>query len=121
MILSLLYIAINLSWVIYKAMLSHCLKCRKNTKSKNSKVVKTKNWRIMVTSSYAVCGIKTLRFIKDQEASEILSTLQLLIQYYLINLLVLLKDHGYRRDIASMVYKFFDKNTKGSTVKNQIM
>ena len=53
-------------------MLSHCFKCRKNTKSKNTKVVKTKNWRIMVTSSCAVCGIKTMRFIKDQEASKIL-------------------------------------------------
>ena len=27
---------------IYKTMLSHCLKCRKNTESKNRKVVRTK-------------------------------------------------------------------------------
>ena len=28
-------------------MLSYCLKCRKNAKTKNPKVVKTKNGRIM--------------------------------------------------------------------------
>ena len=42
-------------WTIYETMLSHCLKCRKNTKSKNSKVVKTKNRRIMLLSKYTVC------------------------------------------------------------------
>ena len=29
-------------------MLSNCLKCRKNTESKNPKVVMTKNGRIMI-------------------------------------------------------------------------
>ena len=32
---------------MYKTMLSHCLKCRKNTESQNSEVLKTKNGRIM--------------------------------------------------------------------------
>ena len=32
----------------YLAMLSYCLKCRKNIESKNPEVVKTKNRRIMV-------------------------------------------------------------------------
>ena len=31
-------------------MLSYCLKCRKNTESKNPEVVKTKNGRIMLLS-----------------------------------------------------------------------
>ena len=31
-------------------MLSYCLKCRKNTESKNLKVVKTKNGRRMLSS-----------------------------------------------------------------------
>ena len=31
-------------------MLSYCLKCRKNAKTKNPKVVKTKNGRIMLLS-----------------------------------------------------------------------
>ena len=46
-------------------MLSYCLKCRKNTESKNTKVVKTKNGRIMLLSK---CG-------KEQEASGLLSSL----------------------------------------------
>ena len=31
-------------------MLSYCLKCRKNTESKNPKLVKNKNGRIMLLS-----------------------------------------------------------------------
>ena len=39
-------------------MLSHCLKCQKNTESKNPKVAKTKNVRIMLLSKCAVCDSK---------------------------------------------------------------
>ena len=39
-------------------MLSYCSKCRKNTKIKNTEVVKTRNGRIMLLSKYAVCGSK---------------------------------------------------------------
>ena len=39
-------------------MLSYCLKCRKNAKTKNPKVVKAKNGRIMLLSKSAVCGSK---------------------------------------------------------------
>ena len=39
-------------------MLSNCLKCRKNTESKNPKVVKTKNRRLMLLSKYLVCDSK---------------------------------------------------------------
>ena len=56
-------------------MLSYCLKCRKNPESKNPKVVKMQNGRIMLSSNCAVCGSKKLRFIKNQEASELLSSL----------------------------------------------
>ena len=35
-------------------MLLYCLKCRKNTESKNPKVARTKNGRIMLLSKYAV-------------------------------------------------------------------
>ena len=35
-------------------MLSYCLKCRKNTESKNPKVVRTKNRRIMLLSKCTV-------------------------------------------------------------------
>ena len=39
-------------------MLLYCLKCRKNTESKNPQVVKTKNGRIMLLSRFAVCDSK---------------------------------------------------------------
>ena len=39
-------------------MLLYCLKCKKNTESKNPKVVKTKNGRIMLLSKCAVCDSK---------------------------------------------------------------
>ena len=56
-------------------MLSYCLKCRKNTEIKNPKVVKTKNGRTMLSSNCAVCGCKKSKFIKEQEASVLLSSL----------------------------------------------
>ena len=45
-------------------MLTYCLKCGKNTESKNSKVVRTKNRRIMLLSKCEVCDSKKLKFIK---------------------------------------------------------
>ena len=56
-------------------MLSYCLNCRKNTKTKNPKVVRTKNGRIMPLSKCAVCDCKKLTFIKEQEVSGLLSSL----------------------------------------------
>ena len=56
-------------------MLSYCLKCRKNTESKNPKVARTKNGRIMLLSKYKVCDSKKAKFIKEQEASGLLSSL----------------------------------------------
>ena len=56
-------------------MLSYCLKCRKNTESKNSKVVKTKNRRTMLLSKCAECDSKKSKFIKEQEAGGLLSSL----------------------------------------------
>ena len=56
-------------------MLWYCLKCRKNTESKNLKVARTKNGRIMLLSKCAVCDSKNSKFIKHQEASGLLSSL----------------------------------------------
>ena len=56
-------------------MLSHCLKCRKNTESKNPKIARTKNGRIMLLSKCAGCDSKTSKFIKQAEASGLLSSL----------------------------------------------
>ena len=56
-------------------MLSYCLKCRKDTESKNPKVVRTKNGRTMLLSKCAVCNSKKSKFLKEQEASGLLSSL----------------------------------------------
>ena len=39
-------------------MLWYCLKCRKNTESKNPKVARTKNGRIVLLPKCAVCYSK---------------------------------------------------------------
>ena len=56
-------------------MLSYCLKCRKNTESKNPNVVSTKNGRILLLSKCSVCDSKKSKFIKMQEARGLLSSL----------------------------------------------
>ena len=50
-------------------MLSYCFKCWKHTESKNQKVARAKNGRIMVLSKSAVRGSKKSKFIKEQEAT----------------------------------------------------
>ena len=55
-------------------MLSYCLKCKKNTKSKKIQKLEKQKPK-MVTSNCAVCGSKNLRFIKEQEASVLLRNL----------------------------------------------
>ena len=56
-------------------MLPYFLKCRKNTESKNPKVARTKNGRIMLLSKRAVCDRKKSKFIKQQKASGLLNSL----------------------------------------------
>ena len=56
-------------------MLSYCLMCRKTTESKNPKVVTTKNGRIMILQKCDVCESKISKFIKEQEASALSSSL----------------------------------------------
>ena len=60
-------------------MLSYCLKCGKNTESKNSKIVNTNNGRILLLSICAVCDSKKSKFIKEQEASGLLGSLGIMI------------------------------------------
>ena len=56
-------------------MLSYyCLKSRKNTESKNPKVARTKNGRIMLLSNCVVWDSKKWKFIKQQD-SGLLSSL----------------------------------------------
>ena len=54
-------------------MLSYCLKCRKNTESRNPKVVRTKNGRIILLSKCSVCNSKKSTFLKEPKARGILS------------------------------------------------
>ena len=56
-------------------MKSYCLKCRKDTENINPKISKTSNGRTMVLWKCEICGSKKSRFIKNQEAKELLSTL----------------------------------------------
>ena len=58
-------------------MLSYCLKCRKNTESKNLKAVRTKDRRKILLPKSAVCNsnLITVEFLKDQEAKGILGNL----------------------------------------------
>ena len=58
-------------------MLLYCLKCRKNTESKNPKFTRKKNGRIMLLSKCAVCISKKSKFIKQQEANGLLSSLEI--------------------------------------------
>ena len=54
-------------------MKTYCVKCRKNTENIDSKMVRTKNNRLVMQSKYSVCGIKKSRFVKEQEAKGLLS------------------------------------------------
>ena len=56
-------------------MKSYCLKCIKNTESINPRVSKTSNGKTMVFSKCAICDSKKSRFIKNQEAKRLLSSL----------------------------------------------
>ena len=56
-------------------MLPYCLNCKKITENKNPENIRTKNGRIMLLSKYEVCDSKTSKFIKEQEASGLLSSL----------------------------------------------
>ena len=58
-------------------MLSYCMKCRKNTESKNPKAVRTKNGRIMLLSKCSVCNSKRNEISLKKEAKRLLSYLGL--------------------------------------------
>ena len=56
-------------------MKSYCLKCRKDTENINPRVSKTSNGRTMVLPKCAICGSTKSRFIKNQQAKELLTNL----------------------------------------------
>ena len=61
--------------VTKRSMLTYCVKCRKNTENLDSKIFKTKNYRLTMQSKCANCGIKKSRFMKEQETKGLLSNL----------------------------------------------
>ena len=56
-------------------MLSYCLKCNKNTKNINQRLLKTSNGQTMLLSKCDIRGAKKFKFIKKQEAEGLLSSL----------------------------------------------
>ena len=54
---------------------SYYLKCKKNTRSTDSKISSSSNSRAMILSKCAICVSKKSRFIKNQEAKGLLSNL----------------------------------------------
>ena len=70
-------ILINQSLYYPNAILSYCLKCKKNgnTESKNPKLVSTKNGRKMLLWKCAACDSKKTKFIKEEEAMGLISSL----------------------------------------------
>ena len=58
-------------------MNTYCVKCRKDTENIDPKIVRTKNNRLVMQSKCSVCGIKKLRFVKEQEAKSLLSNLRI--------------------------------------------
>ena len=58
-------------------MVSYCLKWRRNLESQNSKVARTKHGRIMLLSKFLVCDKKKSKFIKQQETSGLLISLEI--------------------------------------------
>ena len=56
-------------------LLYYFLKGRKNTESKNPNVARIKNRRIILLSNCVVCDSKKSKFLKQQEAIVLLSSL----------------------------------------------
>ena len=56
-------------------MQTYCVSCRKNTDNINSKMEKTKNDRLQMRSHCSICENKKSRFVNEQEAKGVLSSL----------------------------------------------
>ena len=56
-------------------MKTYCINCRKDTENTDTKIVRTRNNRLVIQSKCSVCGIKKSRFVKEQEAKDLLSNL----------------------------------------------
>ena len=79
-------------------MLSYCLKYRKNIESKNPKVAWKKDGRTMLLLKCAVCDSKKSKFIKQQENSGLLSSLEIKAPLSKIPLVVLFCFRSIKQD-----------------------
>ena len=52
-----------------------CVKCKKDTENIDTKIVRTKNNRLVMQSKFSICKIKKSRFVKEQEAKGLLGNL----------------------------------------------
>ena len=58
-------------------MKTYCVKCRRDTENIDSKMFRTKNNRLIMQSKCSVCRIKKSRFVKEQEAKNLLINLKI--------------------------------------------
>ena len=56
-------------------MNTYCVKCKKDTENIDPKMFRTKTNKLIMSSKCPVCGIKKSRFVKEQEAKCLLSSL----------------------------------------------
>ena len=61
--------------IIKTNILTYCLKCKRNAENKDAKMIKTKNGRVILSSTCAVCGRRKSRFMKELKAKGLLSNL----------------------------------------------
>ena len=55
----------------------YCVKCRRDTENVDPKMVRIKNNRLVMQSKCSVCRTKKSRFVKEQEAKGLLSSLEI--------------------------------------------
>ena len=58
-------------------MKTYCLKYKKDIENIDPKMFRRKNNRLVMQSKCSVCGIKTSRFVKEQEAKGLLNNLRI--------------------------------------------
>ena len=68
-------------------MKTYCVKCRRDTRNIDPKMVKAKNNRLIMQSKCPVCRIKNSSFVKEQEAKGLLSNLGIKAPFSKIQLL----------------------------------
>ena len=56
-------------------MKTYCANCKKDTENIDPKIFETKNNRLVMQSKCSVCKNKKSRFVKEQDAKDLLSNL----------------------------------------------